>query len=126
MSILVKKTLNNLSIMTILVLSVVTYVMYKIVNKLTVTRVKDASSQYSLKDVVVSPAERQTLQREFREVFGRITVNDARAYLRNRGYSAPHAKADVNEACMRTRMLEIDTGHYADDKFSSILGDWHI
>ena len=66
--------------------------------------------QYSLQDVCEDSAQRHEIQLQVQRCFNALTLDKARQFLTARNKRAGTTKDSVTDACVRTRMSEIESG----------------
>ena len=66
--------------------------------------------QYSLKDVCEDPAQRHDIQLQVQRCFNALTIDKDCQLLTARNKRAGTTKDSVTDACVRTRMGEIESG----------------
>ena len=89
-------------------------------------RSKEVGCQYALRDVVQDAAEKQTIEKQYYEMFDGMTITSAKKYLHSRGFSSPSSKHEVNMACVKVRMMEISSGTDDSNKYDSIFRDCYV
>ena len=63
-----------------------------------------------LKDVCEDPAQRHEMQLQVQRCFNALTLDKERQFLTARNKRAGTTKDSVTDACVRTRMSEIESG----------------
>ena len=67
-------------------------------------------TQYDLRDVVSDPDTRRSIEARLESIFDIMVVDKARIYLTRLGFARLTTKQQVTAACVRARMMQIQTG----------------